>query len=94
MTTSELEQHLIDTLREVQELSGAAPTAIDRRLCPIKDLEGFDSVRGEETTTLLGIKLNREFRGDQDDVNLFVSKDGRRALKVHEIVDRLSALIK
>lgn len=93
MKKSELEQYLADTLKEVQELSGASTTDIHSKLCPIKDLEGFDSMRGQEATTLLGEKLKCDFRGGKDDVNLFVSKDGRRALTVHEIVERLSELM-
>ena len=41
---------------------------------------------------ILAQKLNLTFRAGSGEVNVFVSKDGRRALRVHEIVDRLSEL--
>ena len=92
MDRNDIERELIETIREVQEMSGDAPAAIDTHTCPIKDLEHFDSLRGVETTVLLSMKLKCEFKSPKGEINLFVSKDGRRILSVGEIVDRLVKL--
>lgn len=92
MQRQDIEKHLIEAIREVQEMSGHVAVAIDLNTCPISDLENFDSLRGAETTTFLAIKLKCEFKSKKGEVNPFISKDGRRALKVHEIVDRLVEL--
>jgi len=87
-------ERLIETVAEVQELSGCAPVKIDAKTCPISDLDGFDSLRGVETTVLLAIKLKCEFKARKGEVNVFVSKDGRRALSLEETVNRLAELTK
>ena len=87
-----IERELLEALREVQELSGHEPAPIDANTCPINELEQFDSLRGVETTFLLSTKLKCGFKTHKGEINLFVSKDGRRALKVAEIVDRLVEL--
>jgi hypothetical protein len=92
MERIEIERRLIETLHEVQELSGCARVEINLDTCPIHDLDGFDSLRGVETTVLLSMKLNREFKAGKGEVNIFVSKDGRRVLKVAETVIRLIEL--
>ena len=92
MDRNDIERRLIETLHEVQDLSGCARADITAKSCPILDLEGFDSLRGVECTVLLAIKLKREFKAGKGEVNVFVSKDGRRALKVQEIVNRLIEL--
>jgi len=40
----------------------------------------------------LSMKLKCKFKSPKGDINVFVSKDGRRALNVGEIVDRLVEL--
>jgi len=85
-------RHLIETVAEVQELSGCASLEINANTCPIYDLDGFDSLRAVETTVLLAIKLKCEFKARKGEVNLFVSKDGRRALRIEEAVSRLIEL--
>ena len=92
MDRNNIELELMDTIREVQELSGHAPVPIDQSTRPINDLEHFDSLRGVETTCLLSSKLKCKFKSPKGEINVFVSKDGRRALTVGEIVDRLVEL--
>ena len=92
MDRNTIERELMEAVREVQELSGHAPVPIDKNTCPIKDLEHFDSLRGIETTSLLSMKLKCEFKTPKGEINVFVSKDERRALTVGEIVDRLVEL--
>jgi hypothetical protein len=92
MDRNNIERELMETIREVQEMSGHAPATVDHNTCPINDLEHFDSLRGVETTCLLSMKLKCKFKSPKGDINVFVSKDGRRALNVGEIVDRLVEL--
>ena len=94
MNRNDIERRLIETIREVQQLSGCKPVAIDTYTCPIKDLEQFDSLTGAETTFLLSTKLSCEFKAGKGEVNVFVSKDGQRPLTVREIVNRLVTLCK
>lgn len=84
----------MEAIREVQELSGHTATSINHNTCPINDLEHFDSLRGVETTFLLSMKLKCEFKSPKGEINVFISKDGRRALTVGEIADRLVELCK
>jgi len=92
MDRNSIERELMEAIREVQELSGHTPVPIDKNTCPINDLEHFDSLRGVETTFLLSEKLKCEFKSPKGEINVFVSKDARRALTVGEIVDRLVEL--
>ena len=89
MDRNNIERELMETLREVQELSGDAYSPLNVNTCPIDDLEHFDSLRGVETTCLLSMKLKCKFKSPKGEINVFVSKDGRRALNIGEIVDRL-----
>lgn len=90
MNREDIQTKLLQAIRQVQELSGYLDAVIDVNTCPIKDLPDFDSLRGVEATIMLGGLLNCEIKGD---VNLFVSENGRRALQIREIVDRIYALI-
>ncbi len=92
MERIEIERRLIETLHEVQELSGCVRVEINSNTCPIDDLDGFDSLRGVETTVLLAMKMKQEFKAGKGEVNVFVSKDGRRVLSVEETVNRLVEL--
>ncbi len=92
MDRNEILRHLIETVAEVQELSGCASLEINAKTSPVYDLDGFDSLRGVETTVLLAMKLKCEFKAAKGEVNVFVSKDGRRALRIEEAVSRLIAL--
>jgi hypothetical protein len=92
MDRNNIEKELMETIREVQELSGHESSQLDHNTCPINDLEHFDSLRGVETTCLLSMKLKCKFKSPKGEINVFVSKDGRRALSIGEIVDRLIEL--
>jgi hypothetical protein len=92
MDRNEILRCLIETVAEVQELSGCAALEVNAQTCPIYDLDGFDSLRGVETTVLLAAKLKCEFKAGKGDVNLFVSKDGRNVLRIEEAVSRLLEL--
>lgn len=92
MDRNQILRCLIETVIEVQELSGCAALEVNAKTRPIYDLDEFDSLRGVETTVLLAAKLKCGFKAGKGDVNVFVSKDGRRALSVEEAVNRLAEL--
>jgi len=90
---SYVEKCLLECILEIQRMSGEEEVPIKVDTCPLKDLAGFDSLRGVETTTYLSIKLNVVIASDGQGANLFVSPDGRRALTVREIAQRMVTLI-
>jgi len=84
MKREELIKAILDTLAQIQRISGRkVPTDMDSGTRPIGGLQGFDSLNGLELTVMLPDEI--EWEG----WNLCVSKDGKRALNVGEIVDRL-----
>jgi len=89
----EVEELLTKALQEIQQMSGEEEAPIAADTCPITDLPGFDSLRGVETTCLVSAKLGKDIGTTDGQVNLFVSKDGKQALKVFEIVSRIASLI-
>ena len=90
MSRDEIFTKLKEAIYKVQEKSGEGVISIEEGTCPIGDLPGFDSLRAVEVTVELGDLLNKKIGGD---VNLFVSKDGSRALKLYEIVNKIYSLV-
>lgn len=90
MLPEELERIVIDVLRDVEDISGRQWNGIALNASPIGTLPGFDSQSGIEATVGIELKLGCEFGVD----SVFVSADGRRALTVKEIAERIAALIK
>ena len=74
---------IVGLLSKIQKLSGREIPRIDRNTVPVGGLPGFDSLNGLELVFMLpdGIYWSRE--------NLCVSENGKRALNVQEIVERL-----
>lgn len=86
MDRDAIREKVIGAIQQIQEASGRASGAIHPQTKPIEDVEGFDSMSGLEATIALSGSLGCEIR----DNNLFVSGDGRRALSIAEVVDKLS----
>ena len=86
-----LETNLLDALAIVQELGGHEKVQMTVHTIPLKELAGFDSLTGVETTTLLSEKLGCEIKPTGKSANLFADKG--RALSVGEIIDRLRPLV-
>jgi hypothetical protein len=74
---------VIDLLIKIQELSGRNVPKIKRNTIPVGELPGFDSLNGLELVFMLPDGV--DWSGD----NLCVSENGKRALNVQEIVERL-----
>ena len=90
MSVDELVVILLEILKQVQEMSGRPIEDLTESDTPIGGLAGFDSLNGIEVTTLAAVRLNCEISGE---VNLFVSEDGRRALTVREVAQRMKRLL-
>lgn len=92
MTVKEIKEKLIETLQEVQDMSGEKKVVIMGNTKPIKGLPGFDSARGVEVTNFFLQKTGLD--DDEKIKNLFVSDDGTRALTVDEASIKMYNAIK
>ena len=90
MDKQEVVTKVVQTVAQVQEMSGRSSAGIGASTRPVRDVEGFDSLCGVEATVMLSESLGVDLPADY---NPFISKDGKRALSVGEIADNLSTLI-
>lgn len=89
MDKAKIKEALVAVLQEVQAAGGhACPTLYDTTT-PIGDLEGFDSLLAVEATVLLESKLGCKLA----DGTPFISPDGKKALKLSEIGERIAEMI-
>ena len=91
MDRQEIVDKVIETVAQVQDVSGRVSTGIGVSTRPVGGLEGFDSYSGVEATMMLSESLKVDLPMDY---NPFVSSDGERALSVGEIADNLSNYVK
>lgn len=89
MTKDEFRSMVLDVLQEVQKMSGREWSDLCADARPIGNLDGFDSLSAVEATVMIEEKLGCELGID----SVFVSDDGRRALTLVEISERLSELL-
>ena len=90
MSLDEIQAIVLEVLREVQTLSGRSWTGLDPTAKPIGHLHGFDSLSGVEATVIVEEKLGcRDLEVD----SVFISEDGKRALTVREVAQRISKLL-
>jgi hypothetical protein len=87
MTKAEIEQTLVDLLKELQVTTGECACVVTAATVPLRDLSFFDSLLALETTVVLEERLGAAW--DQDSV--FTEKDGARPLTIAEIAARLAA---
>ena len=78
-------QQIVQAVLHVQEASGRATGGIGPSTRPIGGAAGFDSLNGVEVTVSLSQSLGYELPDD----NLFVSQDGKRALSISEIAEKV-----
>jgi hypothetical protein len=78
---------VVETFESIQELSGREKVNINENTVPIGQLPGFDSLNGVEFSTMMSEHIPIE-----KNVRLCVSDDGKKALSVRQIVDRLIKL--
>lgn len=87
MTRQDVMALLIESLLEILRLSGQPEPEITQDTRPLVDLAGFGSLNDVELTTI----LSDRFRLD-DEIRICASDNGRRLLRIAEIVDRLLEL--
>jgi len=75
---------VIEKLTEIQTISDREKAAISEDTVPIGDLAEFDSMNGVEFASMIDEVFNI---GDVG--NLCASKDGKKAITVGEIADRI-----
>jgi len=80
---------VLDVLKEAQDLSGHTWTDIGVDAKPIGALEDFDSLNGVEATVMIEQRLGCTL----DVESVFISEDGKKALTVREITERLRKLM-
>lgn len=81
MDVKVIEAAVVTVLKEVQDISGEDYSDLGSGDKPLGSLEGFDSLRGIETTIMVLERLGCESSRD----SLFVSEDGKRATTLGEI---------
>lgn len=89
MNQIELEQLIIEVLREIQSKSGQPPSKIDRQTHPLGGIPGFDSVLAVEASVELEHHLGREV----PDINVFFDEDDERTLSIQEAAENLYRLL-
>ena len=90
MEKQDIVTKVVQTVAQVQEMSGRSSADIGASTRPVGGVEGFDSLSGVEATVMLSESLGVDL---PEDYNPFISNDGKRALSVGEIADNLSTLI-
>jgi len=85
MSRDEVLQMVCDAIAQIQEQSGRAVDLLTEHSRPFVDVDGFDSLNGEEVTALL-----LEYLSFGADFNPFTPTDNGD-LTIGEIADRLAA---
>ena len=83
-TREEVEQQLISVLIQIQELSGREVPKITVDLCPMLDLDGFESINAAEATAMLSDELRLKIK----DIPFF-PKAGQQPLTIAQIVENI-----
>ncbi|MDE2824068.1 MAG: hypothetical protein OXK79_11265 [Chloroflexota bacterium] len=91
MDRQEIVNKVIETVAQVQDVSGRSSADIGVSTRPVGGVEGFDSYSGVEATAMLSASLAIDL---PKDYNPFISRDGKRAQSVGEIADSLRAYFK
>lgn len=89
MDKGKIEAALVAVIKQVQETSGRPAPDITESTTPIGDIDGFDSLLAVEATVMLEQALGCTL----SDGTPFVSRDGKKALTLVEIVDRVAEMI-
>lgn len=88
MSQDEIRDVLVQVFSEIQSNSGRMIPEIQDDLCPVGDLEGFDSLNAVEATSLLSEYLDCDFEPD-----LILPTYPGKQLTIREIVDRIQRAI-
>lgn len=80
-----IEKKIIDVLNQIQEAGEYQKVELTADSCPGQELTEFDSQIWVVANTILGEEIEDSI---PDNVNIFVSEDGR-SLRVGEIAERI-----
>jgi len=83
-TREEVEQQLISVLIQIQELSGREVPKITVDLCPMLDLDGFESINAAEATAMLADELRLKIK----DIPFFPKAD-QQPLTITQIAENI-----
>lgn len=90
MKVDEIENTIIEVLKDVQEMSGNDWNGIQVTASPFNALPNFDSLLSIETTVLVGERLGKPDLGVH---SIFISENGKKALSVHESAQLVMKLL-
>ncbi|HMO80028.1 MAG TPA: hypothetical protein PKD24_04485 [Pyrinomonadaceae bacterium] len=77
---------IIDVLNQIQDAGEFQKVEITTDSCPGQELTEFDSQLWVVANTMLGEEIEDSI---PDNVNIFVSEDGKSLLRVGEIAERI-----
>ena len=86
MTKIEIEQMIVETLRELQSASGDTESDINPVVVPLVELSFFDSLLAIETTLVLEERLGFSCGDD----SVFKDKETSEPLTISDIASRLA----
>jgi hypothetical protein len=89
MNKKKIHDLVVKSFEFIQELSGQEKVDINGDTVPIGQIPGFDSLNDVEFTTKIS-----EYIPLEKSIRLCVSDDGKKALSVRQIVERLIKLCK
>ncbi len=81
MNQNEVEVKLIEVLHDIQSDSGYDRSQIAGTTCPLRDLEGFDSMLWPVAISILATMLNINIPNEK---NIFLSEDGVQQLTISQ----------
>jgi len=90
LTQDDISKKLIILLTDIQNSSGYQPGNITGSTCPLRELEGFDSMVSVASIGELATILDIDIPNDK---NIYVSKDGRRLLTVDEVAAEVCKIV-
>ncbi len=85
MTDGQLRELVISVVREIQVMSGRPTPEFNDDMYPIGGCVGFDSINAAEAESILSERLNSDIG-----FNPFISSDGKRKLRLGEVVKRIA----
>ena len=84
MNSATVRSALVEVVKDIQVSSGYDSSVVSGGVCPLKDLQGFDSMICAEAMSMLSSALGVEI---PDDINIFVAADGKTLLTIDQAVD-------
>jgi hypothetical protein len=90
LTQDKVRKKLILLLTDIQNSSGYQPKNISGSTCPLRELEGFDSMVSVASIGELATVLEIDIPYDK---NIYISQDGKRLLTVDEVAAEVCRIV-